>query len=480
MAASFFFYDLETSGFNPREARIMQFAGQRTDMALNPIGEPVDILVRMTEDIVPEPDAVLLTGITPQSTIADGMREVEFLRHFTQHIATPHTIFLGYNTVRFDDEFMRCLHYRNFYDPYEWQWQDGRSRWDLLDVVRMTRALRPDGIQWPFDVHGKPTNRLELLTGLNQLDHAHAHDALSDVHATIAVARLIMGKQPKLFEFLLGMRDKRKVADLARTHQPFIYTSGQYPSEFEKTTVVQAIADAPKKQGMLVYDLRHDPLQYQNLTPAQLVELWRWKKDRTEPRLPVKTLQFNHCPAVAPLAVLDEASQARLQLDLKVIQRHAAGLRAMPDFAARLLEANELLEGKRQASFLANEQEVDGRIYDGFFDDHDRQAERVVRAAEPSELGSLGLDFHDDRLEALLPLYKARNFPQALSADERAAWEDFCRRRLTTGGQQSRLAKYFGRLQDIIAKDTLTQHQQYLLEELKLYGESIIPAAEDF
>src|SRR5687767_13856438 len=150
MAASFFFYDLETSGFSPREARIMQFAGQRTDLDLRPVDEPVNELVKLTDDILPDPDAVLITGITPQQTLADGFTEAEFLQRFTADVATPGTIFIGFNSIRFDDEFMRALHYRNFYDPYEWQWQDNRAKWDLLDVVRMTRALRPDGIQWPF------------------------------------------------------------------------------------------------------------------------------------------------------------------------------------------------------------------------------------------------------------------------------------------------------------------------------------------
>jgi exodeoxyribonuclease I len=118
------------------------------------------------------------------------MHEAEFLRLFHREVATPQTVFVGYNTVRFDDEFMRFLHYRNFHDPYEWQWQNDKSRWDLLDVARMTRALRPEGIEWPFDAKVKPTNRLELLSSLNKLDHANAHDALSDVQATIALAQL--------------------------------------------------------------------------------------------------------------------------------------------------------------------------------------------------------------------------------------------------------------------------------------------------
>lgn len=476
MAASFFFYDLETSGFSAFDARIMQFAGRRTDLELNPIGEPYDILVKITDEIIPDPDAVMVTGITPQATIADGITEAEFLRIFTEEIAIPGTIFVGFNSVRFDDEFVRALHYRNFYDPYEWQWQDGRSKWDLLDVVRMTRALRPDHIEWPFDVHGKPTNRLELLTALNKLDHEHAHDALSDVEATISVARLIRNKQTRLFDYLLNMRDKRKVAELAEGREPFVYTSGKYPSEYDKTTVVVTICPHPKKQGALVFDLRHDPLAYKDMTPEQLVDRWRWKKDSDEQRLPVKTLQYNRCPAIAPLKVLDPASQKRLKIDLAAVNRHVAALKTMPGFEERLYKALEIMDKDRvQTSLMSAEQDVDAAMYDNFLNNADKQAMRVVRAADATELGDLGLSFQDHRLTALLPLYKARNYPRALTAEERAEWEAFRGRRLLGGGQHSRMAKFFARLQEIAMRDGLTSHQAYLLEELRLYAESIMP-----
>jgi exodeoxyribonuclease-1 len=478
MSASFFFYDLETSGFGAQQARIMQFAGQRTDMQLNPIGEPFDILIQMTEDTLPDPDAILITGITPQKTIAEGLTEAEFLRRFTDEIATPDTIFVGYNTVRFDDEFVRCLHYRNFYDPYEWQWQDGRSRWDLLDVARMTRALRPEGIEWPFDLKGNPTNRLELITALNKLDHEHAHDALSDVEATIAVARLIRNKQERLFEFLLSMRDKRKVAELVNSKQPFVYTSGKYPSEFEKTTIVYTVCDHPGRNGgaAFVYDLRHDPAQYQDKTPEQLVELWKWKKEPEEPRLPVKTLMYNRCPAVAPLGVLDEPSQKRLKIDMAQIEQHLATLKNMHDLEERLCKAWEIMEsGREQTALVSTEQDVDSCMYNGFFDGGDKQKMSVVRAAAPEELTGLGLTFKDQRLAILLPLYKARNYPKLLTGEERQQWENFCKQKLLNGGQHSRMAKFFTRLQEIAATDNLTGHQSYLLEELRLYGESIMP-----
>lgn len=480
MAASFYFYDLETSGFNPRDARIMQFAGQRTDMYMQPIGKPMNVLIKLTPDIVPDPDAVLVTGITPQATLADGVPEAEFLRQFYAMAVKPDTIFLGFNSVRFDDEFMRFLHYRNFYDAYEWHWIDACSRWDVLDVVRMTRALRPDGIEWPFASDGRPTNRLELLTAINKLDHTNAHDALSDVHATIAVAKLIHDKQPKLFDFLLSMRDKRKVADLVESSQPFVYTSNKYPSEFEKTTVVIRLAMHPKKRGALVYDLRYDPAEFLDLTPQQLADRWQYTRDESAPkRLPVKTLQFNRCPAVAPLGVLDERSRGRIHIDMKIIKDNARKIRAAENFPATLLKTIELLDRRQQTVMLVDEHDVDSQLYDGFIDNADKLLERAIRIASPQELSEFAPQLRDGRLKKLLPLYKARNFPDALTSDERETWENFCKHRLMSGGQQSRMAKYFNRLQVLAGGTTVTGAQQYLLEELQLYGQSIMPVDSD-
>ena len=259
MDKTFFFYDLETSGLNQRSDRIMQFAGQRTNMNLEPIGEPVNILVRMTNDALPSPMAIMVTKITPQQTLTDGIGEAEFCRIITEKVFVPNTVALGYNTIRFDDEFIRAILWRNFYDPYEWEWKDGRSRWDMLDVVRLVRALRPEGIKWPFTNDGKPTNRLELLTKMNGLEHAHAHDALSDVYATIAVAKLIREKQPKMFEYLFNMRNKNEIKSLVNLDfkKPFVYASGRYSNEFNKTTVTFPLTSG-RNGNVLVYDLRYN------------------------------------------------------------------------------------------------------------------------------------------------------------------------------------------------------------------------------
>ena len=289
---TFFFYDLETSGLMPREDRIMQFAGQRTDMDLKPIGEPVNILVKMTDDALPSPAAINVTGITPQQTLMDGISEAGFCRYVTEEVFVPDTVALGYNTVRFDDEFMRAVLWRNFYDPYEWEWKDGRSRWDILDVVRLTRALRPEGIEWPFREDGTPTNRLELITKLNGVSHEHAHDALSDVFATIAVAGLIKEKQPKLFDYLFKMREKNAIKKLVNLEnkKPFVYASGRYSNEFNKTTVAFPLTSS-RNGNILVYDLRYN-LEQVSATRSSFFPI-------------VKELCYNKCPAVAPISVLD-------------------------------------------------------------------------------------------------------------------------------------------------------------------------------
>src|ERR1044072_97770 len=119
MTQTFFFYDLETSGLDPRTSRIMQFAGIRTDMDLQPIGEPYNVLVKLDEDTIPSPVALMVTGITPQQTQADGLSEAECTNLVCEEICSKETIMVGFNNIRFDDEFIRHLFWRNFYDPYE-------------------------------------------------------------------------------------------------------------------------------------------------------------------------------------------------------------------------------------------------------------------------------------------------------------------------------------------------------------------------
>lgn len=483
MAQTFFFYDLETSGVHARSSRIMQFAGQRTDANLEPLGEPVNILIKLTDDIVPDPEAVLLTGITPQQTIQEGITEAAFCKYFMEEIVQPHTIFLGYNSVRFDDEFMRFLLYRNFYDSYAWQWKDGCSRWDLLDVVRMTRALRPDGIRWPSDkATGKATNRLELLTKENNLLHEAAHDALSDVRATIAVAQLLKDKQPKLFNYLLELRQKQKVQEFLSKHSIFIYSSGRYSGDYEKTAVVGQLGPHPTSQAVLVYDLRHDPEPFFAMNEEALAEAWRYSNDETTLRLPVKSLQANRVPALAPLGVMDDQSKSRLKIDLDVAQQHYKKIQANPSFYQKITQALELMNAQRDEravkAVAGRQRSVDEQLYDSFLSDPDRLIASELTAASNARnadaLIGFADRFKDARLKQLVPLYIARNFPKQLDDEARKNWEAYRVKMLVAGGAQSRLAQYFARL-EALGQERTDKNSQYLIEELRLYGESLIP-----
>ena len=444
---TFFFYDLETSGTNPREDRIMQFAGQRTSLDLQPIGSPVNILIKMTDDVLPTPQAIMVTKITPQDTLRDGITEAEFARYVMENIFTPHTIVVGFNSVRFDDEFMRFLFWRNFYDPYEWEWKDGRSRWDILDVVRLTRALRPENIEWPFTEDGRATNRLELLTKLNGLSHEHAHDALSDVYATIAVAKLIRERQPELFNYLFKMRNKKEIQKLVNLDEkrPFVYASGRYPQEFNKTTVAFPLTSG-RHGNVLVFDLRHN---IKDLNP-----------DNTFPI--IKEFCFNKCPAVAPLGVLEKDNGwQKIGLSLEQIERNLHDLLANSDFAEVMRSQSE----ERPEYSPAVEPEA--ALYNGFLDDSDRVKVAAVRNADANRLADFHPDFQDERLSELLLHYKARNYPTSLSDNEAVAWENYRRGRL-----ERLTPKFLQSLSEVYLQD------EFIAEELKLYFENLL--AEDY
>ena len=464
---TYFFYDLETSGLNARDDRIMQFAGQRTDMDLTPIGEPVNILVKLADDILPSPDAIMVTGITPQSTLSDGYSEAEFCKLLFSEVFTPDTIVVGFNNVRFDDEFIRHTLWRNFYDPYEWAWSEGRGRWDMLDVVRMTRALRPAGIEWPVDATGKAVNKLELLASVNNLTHAKAHDALSDVVALIDLSKLIKNKQPKLFEYLLSMRDKKKVATLVNLEeqQPFVYTSGRFDAAHEKTTVVFPLVAGINPSAIVVYDLRHDPTPFLRATPKQLSEILFAPYDKRSQEgflsLPVKELSYARCPAIAPLGVLDDETRERLDIDLDVVRKHMTIITQHAEFAHAVHEAFQM----REPYVIVDD--VEHKLYDGFIPDKDKPRISAVRSAQANELADFHPQFIDERLDELLFRYKARQFPSSLSEAEHEEWETYRGAKL-----QKRIGPYLETLERLQRSGADT----YLIEELHLWAESIVPS----
>ena len=430
MSTTLYWHDYETFGTDPRRDRPAQFAGLRTDEALNEIGEPLVIYCKPARDFLPHPEACLLTGITPQIADAQGLPEPKFIGCIHAELAHPGTCSVGYNTCRFDDEVTRHTLYRNFYDPYGREWQQGNSRWDIIDLVRMTYALRPDGIEWPHREDGKPSFRLEDITTANGIGHESAHDALSDVRATISLARLLQDRQPRLYNWLFQLRNKRKAATQLNlvTHTPVLHTSRMYPAETGCTTLAMPLITEPgNNNSILVYDLRHDPESFLDQDVAGLSErLFTRNEDLLEgvTRLPVKSIKINKCPALAPSNTLTGAAIERLDIDLDACHRHYEALIANPDFFQRVATAYTSRK-------FESANDVDLALYDGFFSNNDYPLMDRIRNATPQELAESNFDFHDSRLPKLLFRYRARNWPETLTAAETLHWEQLRHQRLT-------------------------------------------------
>lgn len=432
MTSSIFWYDYETTGINPRNDRALQVAGIRTDDQLNEIAAPVNLYCQPSDDILPHPAACMITGITPSRLAEQGLGEAEFMTRVHAELAEPGTCGAGYNTLRFDDEVTRYSLYRNFFDPYGREWQGGNSRWDLIDVVRTAYALRPEGIVWPEE-DGRVTLKLERLTAANGIDHGQAHDALSDVRATIALARLIREKQPRLYDFLFHLRSKQKVQEQIHLLQPLVHISGRFSAARNYLGVVLPLAWHPKnRNALIVCDLHldHAPL-LQEQAPILRQRLYTRREDLAEGELPVplKLLHINRCPVVAPLGVLRSEDIQRLQLDMAGYQQRAQ----------RLAETRELWQEKLQVVYgpeeFAGTEDPEQQLYDGFIGDRDRRLCEQVRIAEPEQLASGAWPFDDARLPELLFRYRARNFSDTLTAQELQRWQVFCQERLTDAGK---------------------------------------------
>ncbi len=472
---TFYWYDYETFGTDPRRDRISQFAGIRTDEALNIISKPLNIYCKAADDMLPQPDACLITGITPQKTIADGLIEAEFITAIDQEFSTANTCVVGFNNIRFDDEFTRYTLYRNFFDAYAREWQNGNSRWDIIDLVRVTRALRPEGIVWPVDDEGKPSNRLELITQANGISHEAAHDAMSDVYATIAVARLIKEKQPKLYDYILNNKQKHKVAQLLNTikPQPVLHTSGMYSSEICNTAMIYPLAQHPvNKNGVIVYDLRYDPQALIDMDASAIRENIYTPRDELPEnveRIPLKTVHINKCPVVVPLNTLDDASAERIHIDRQQHQQHLEKLQQASGLAKRVQDVF------RENSFEPISDPDQSLYSGGFFSNEDRQRMEQIRHTPASELAQLQMNFDDERIPELLFRYRARNFPTSLSAEEQQQWQNYRKRRLTTadGGGSITLESYMKRLDELMQSDVTSQDNMKLLNELKEYGQQL-------
>lgn len=469
-APTFFIYDFESFGIDPAADRPAQFAGIRTDMDFNIIGEPVMFFCKQTSDYLPSPEAVMVTGITPQQCNVEGLSEPEFVARIHAEFSLPNTCIMGYNNIRYDDEMTRYTFFRNFVDPYEYSWKNGNSRWDLLDVVRACYALRPDGIQWPYDEEGMPSFKLENLTKANGIEHENAHDAMSDVYATIAMAKLLKEKQPKLFQFFFEHRGKKSLEAMIDTAEmtPLVHVSGMFGNYRGNTAWVVPLAWHPTNpNSVIVCDLSGDIdclLSEQSDTLRQ--RLYTKKVDLEAVGLsavPLKLVHINKCPILAPAKTLLPENAERLGID------RAACLENLKKIKARkaLVRDNVVAIFSEDRTF-AERENVETTLYEGFFEQADKNNMAILRSLKPEELAHHGLKFKDSRIEKLLFHYRARHYPHTLHRAEQIRWQKYCHQKLDRQAEQfaQSLAEQAAIFYDNSAKLAL-------LDELKQYAEQL-------
>lgn len=476
MTASFLFYDLETYGADPRRTRIAQFAAIRTDEALNEIDEPISFFVQPADDLLPSPIATLITGIAPQDALRDGVNEAAAFARIVDEMARPETCSAGYNSLRFDDEFVRYGLYRDFYDPYEREWKAGNSRWDLLDALRLMHALRPEGIVWRQREDGGGTSfKLEHLAEDNGLRIGTAHEALSDVRALIGLARLFRQHQPRLWEYALRLRNKRYASSLLDTTDmtPLLHVSQRYPASRLCAAPVIPLARHPQIDSrVIVFDLDSEPDALLDLDADAIAErLYIRQADlpEGESRIPLKEVHTNKCPALVAWDHLREADFARLQIDADVVQQRAARIRAVAPAIAE--KVRRVFARERPSEPV----DVDAALYDGFIDDADKRLLAQVRGTPPHLLAKAQYAFRDARLPELLFRYRARNWPDSLLPSERPRWDAYRRERLDvdSGLSELTLAQFNDEIAQLRIAHADDSDKLVLLDRLQAWGQDI-------
>lgn len=425
---NFLWYDLETFGRDPRRSRIAQFAALRTDEDLREIEAPVSLFCKPAGDLLPSPLAALVTGISPQRAEREGLIEAELFARITELMAEPGTCSVGYNSLRFDEEFLRFGLYRNFFDPYEREWRNGNSRWDLLDVLRLAHALRPEGLVWPKREDGYTSFRLEDLAAANGVREGDAHEALSDVRALIGLARRLKDSQPRFWDHLLKLRDKRQVMALCdiTTHTPLLHVSGRFPAANRHAALVAPLGYHPSIPSRIIaIDLGTDPARFESLDDATLAaRLYtpRAALPEDQPRLPLKAIHTNRCPALLPLAHVRPTELAQLGLDAETAQARARWLAAHPGLVSRFIDLMSETRTFEPA-------DPDAGLYDGFPSDGDKRLFPRIRSAAPTELPGFASRLGDPRYRELLFRYQARNWPESLDPAQRKDWDTWRRER---------------------------------------------------
>jgi exodeoxyribonuclease-1 len=416
---SLIWYDIETTGTSSRFDQIMQFACIRTDDDLNIIDEPFEIRSRLRPHIVASPGALHVTGQSIEDLLdPERPSHYEMVCAIREHLSgrCP-SIFIGYNSLRFDEEFLRHAFYQCLHPPYLTN-TSGSGRADALLLMRAVARFHPGLLAIPENDEGKPTLKLDRLAPANGFTDFDAHDALADVHAMIAMCRIVREKAPETWERFILFARPEPVERFVADHDPLVLFE-----PYGVFGVANVVSPLGKGQGRLRYalDLLCDLDELAGLDEEQLA-----KRVARSPK-PVRRFRTNAAPLLWRLA--DCPPEVLRDIPALELGARAERVRQDEGFLLRLLAAAQAAEKVYEPS-----QHVEEGLYDGFWS---RSDERVMdtfhKVPWERRVGLCG-EFEDRRLRTLARRLIYFERPDLLTDSERRQFSDAIRRRTCSGG----------------------------------------------
>ena len=422
----FVFYDTETTGTETAFDQILQFAAIKTDDELNELGE-FNIRCRLLPHVVPSPGALLATKVHPDLLIDPSLpSHYEAIRAIRgKLIEWSPAIFLGYNSIAFDEDLLRQALFQTLHPPYLTN-TNGNARGDVMRVAHAVNLFYPGTLEIPTDAKGKQTFRLDRLAPANGYNHDDAHEALADVRATIFIARLVRNRARPVWDDLMRATNKAAVHKMA-AERTLLSMAERYGAR-TCSWIVTACGSNPENSGQLaVFDLNYDPAKYLTLSVEELIDALN-----ASPKV-IRTVRANAQPIIRSADAAPNIDQI-LKVSVREAEERASAIRSNQNFQTRVRKALAL----RYADKTPPEH-LEQRIYDGFPSKADEILMNRFHYADWSDRPSIAEEIKDDRLrqfacrllffespEVMAPAklneLKAWRITRLMSADETVPW----------------------------------------------------------
>lgn len=413
---NYVFYDTETTGTDTTFDQILQFAAILTDADLNEL-DRFEIRCRLLPHVIPAPGALLATRVTPAMLTDTTLpTHYEMMLQISEKLRqwSP-AIFVGYNTLSFDEPLLRQAFYQTLQPVYLTN-TNGNQRADVLRLAQATAVLAPNAMAVPISDKGKPTLRLDTLAPANGFAHENAHDALADVEATIYMAQLVRDRAPDVWNALLPLVNKAEVTARLSSGDPNCLVD--YHMGVPSLRAVVGCGHHPKNPSMqAVFDLRRDPVEVMNLSEEDLA------KETKGSNRALRTIYTNKMPAIVDPALVADLQDA-VDLPMAELVRRAAVVTADGQFAARVGKAME----QRYPPFEPA-QVVEQRMYEGFPSRADESRMQVFHLGDWYKRAEIAETIEDERYRELARRLVFVNAPEALAGTRRAQLQTWLQNR---------------------------------------------------